>query len=150
MSNVGGLVAVKRDLTDEISAVIDDFHTIIFKLVKICKKIEPNNIDIEWLQNTLSLARGVDPLLIINRAKDKIWFYRNEIIAEDTDFFMKNNFSNFVKNDENKTFMYTLLNLIKRRFLERTEEEKKYIWSLTKLLLGHVIKYKKLIGDYAE
>lgn len=148
-SNMNGLVTVKRDLTKDISDILVEFHSTVFKMVKIAKKLEPNNIDVEWLQNKLALARDVDPLLIINRCKDKIWAYRNEILEENTDFFMNNHFSQFIKNDENKTFMYTLLGLFKKRFLEFTKEEQKYIWSSAKSMLALVIKYKKAIGDYA-
>ena len=149
-ANMNGLVAVSRDLTKDVSDVIDEFHSTVFKIIKICKKIEPNNIDIEWLQNKLSLARDIDPLLIINKAKDKLWFYREEIITQNLDFFIANNFSQFVKNDSNKTFLYTLINLIKKRFFERSEDEKKMIWALMKSMLVCVIKYKKLINDFVE
>jgi hypothetical protein len=148
--SMNGMKAVKRDLSKDVSDVVNEFHSIIFKLLKICKKVEPNNIDIEWLQNKLSLARDVDPLLIIDRCKDKLWTYRNEIIEKDIDFFLHNNFSQFVKNDENKTFLYTLLNLLKKGFLERSNEEKEFIWLLSKNLLSCVIRYKKLINDFAE
>jgi hypothetical protein len=138
------------DTTKEVSDVVDEFHSVVFKILKICKKIEPNNIDIEWLQNKLSLARDVDPLMIINRSKDKIWYYRQQILNEDGDFFLNNTFAPFIKNDKNKTFMYTLLNLIKKRFAERSNEEKKMLWGLGKSMLASVIKYKKLIKDYSE
>jgi hypothetical protein len=149
-TNMNGLIEVKRDLTKEESDIIDEFHRCVFKLIRICKKIEPNNMDIEWLQNKLSLARDIDPLLIIHRARDKVWIYRNEILNRDMDFFMNNKFNQFIKNDENKTFMYTLVNLIKKRFLERSEEEKKMIWDLSNDLLAAVVKYKKITGDYKQ
>ncbi len=81
---------------------------------------------------------------------DKIWIYRNEILSKDERFFMDNKFTKFVKNDENKTFMYTLINLIKQRFMERTFEEKEMIWGLINDLLISVIKYKKITGDYKQ
>ncbi len=147
-SGASELTEVKRDITKEESNIIDDFHRVVFKILKICKKLEPNNVDVEWLQNKLSLARNVDPLLIMSRSKDKIWTYRHEIMAKDTEFFMQNKFSQFVKNDENKTFMYTLINLIKKRFLELSQEEKNVIWDLANDLLVCVIKYMKITKEH--
>lgn len=129
------------DLTKEKSNVIDEFHSIISKVLIVCERIEPNNMDIMWLRKKISLAKEVDPLLVIDRAKVKIWEYREQIINKDEDFFLKNRFEKHIKNDENKTFMYTLVNLVKNRFRERSDEEKEYIWSLCNKLLVAVIKY---------
>lgn len=145
--NSESLVEVKRDLSKEESDIIDAFHRVIFKLLKICKKMEPNNIEVEWLHNKLSLARNVDPLLIITRCKEKIWTYRNEILERNTDFFVKNKFSQFVKNDENKTFMYTLINLLKKKFMELSDEERSAIWDLANELLVCVIKFMKIEAE---
>lgn len=132
------------DLTKEKSNVIDEFHSIISKVLIVCERIEPNNMDIMWLRKKISLAKEVDPLLVIDRAKVKIWEYREQIVNKDEDFFLKNRFEKHIKNDENKTFMYTLVNLVKNRFRERSDEEKEYIWSLCNKLLVAVIQYYKI------
>lgn len=154
MSNSGatmdGLVKVDRDLSKEEIDTIDEFHRTVFKILKICRKVEPNNIEIEWLQSKLSLARDVDPLLIMNRSMDKIWIYRKEILERNEEFFLKNKFDKFIKNDENKTFMYTLVNLIKKKYRERSEEEKNLLWELINQLLVSVVQYKKISGDYKQ
>jgi hypothetical protein len=149
-ANMNGLIEVKRDLTKEISNILMEFHSTVFKILKICRKLEPNNVDLEWLHNKLSLARDIDPLLIINRAKDKMWFYRNQIIENDMDFFLNNKFSEFVKNDENKTFMYTLIGLIKTKISQMSDPEIEHLWKLSKIMLKCVIHYKKAINDYVE
>lgn len=139
-----------ENISKEISVVLLEFHSLVFKLIKIAKKYEPTNVDIEWLKNKLSLARDLDPLMIITRAKNKIWHYRKQIKERDLDFFMNHKFKKFIKNDENKTFMYTLFNLIKKRFLELSENEQNLIWDLVYNLLICVAKYKKLTNDFNE
>jgi len=141
-------VAIKRDITDEVNIIITEFHSTIFKILKICRKIEPNMLELESLQKKLGIARDLDPLLIINRAQNKIWMHRDQIINEDVDFFMKNNFSEFVKNDENRPFMYTMINLVKQRYKEMSPQEKKEIWRLIKNLLLSVTKYKAATKDH--
>ncbi len=144
------LTPKQYNLTDEVNEIITEFHSTVFNVLKICKKIEPENADLDWLCKTLSLARDIDPLLIINRSKDKIWTYREEIISENEDFFLKNKFSQFIKNDQNKNFMYSFIGLIKSKIKELSPAEKKLLWQLTKNLLVCVTKYKKVTNDYAE
>lgn len=144
-----GITAVKRDLTEDVNKIITEFHSTVFKVLKICRKIEPNNLDLESLQTKLGLARDLDPLLIINRCKDKIWMHREQILTEDEEFFMKNKFAEFIKNDENKSFMYTMIGLVKSKFKEMSEPEKKRIWQLNKDILRHIVEYKKATGDFA-
>ncbi len=143
-------IKVERNLSEDENQILDEFHSTVFKILKLCRKIEPNNIDVEWLHSKLTLARDIDPLLIMNRSMDKIWIYRDEILDRNLDFFINNKFDKFVKNDENKTFMYTLINLIKKRVLELSKEEKDVIWGLINKLLVSVIKYKKITGDYKQ
>lgn len=142
--NMNGLVKVERDLTKELSDLLDEFHATLFKILKLCRTYEPNNIDLEWCLNKLSLARDVDPLIIINKAADKLWYYRNHIIDENLDFFMNTDFDGFIKNDENKTFMYTLVHLVKRHINKMSGAELSFIWKLCKKLLECCIKYKQM------
>jgi hypothetical protein len=140
----------KKDSIDEINKIITEFHSTIFRILKICKKIEPNNIELESLHNKLSLVRDIDPLLIITRCKDKVWMYREYILNENEDFFLNNKFSEFVKEDENKSFMYSLINLIKMRYKEMSSSEKKIIWQLIKDLLKSITAYKKVTNDFLQ
>jgi hypothetical protein len=135
-------------LTDEINEIITRFHNNIFKILKICQKIEPNNLELESLRGKLGLARDLDPLLIINRCKDKVWHHREQILSEDDEFFLKNKFSEYIKNDENKSFMYSMVNLIKTKYKEMSEPEKRGIWKLIQTMLCHVVEYKKAINDH--
>lgn len=131
----------------EINSIVNEFHSHIFKLLKISQRMEPSNIDLEWLRKQLALARDIDPLLIINKCSEKIWSYREQIIAEDDDFFLKNQYSNFIKNDQNKSFISELVNLIKKRYTDLSLGEKKAIWLLIKGMLSAVARYKKVTGN---
>lgn len=136
------------DLSSDLNSITIEFNSAVFKILKLCKQFEPDNIDIEWLHKRLSFARDHDTLLIIERSKDKIWFYRNEILARNLDFFMENNFNGFIKNDDNKPFMYTLLNTIKKRIPDLSECEKSRIWDLVNQLLIYVTMYKMRCGEH--
>lgn len=136
----------KKDITDDINVIITDFHSSLSKILKICKRIEPNNVDLKWLHGIVALSRDIDPLTIIDRCASKLWLYREQIINEDESFFMTHNFATFIKDDENKSFMYNLLNLIKSKFTEMSMPEKKMIWTLIKGMLAAVARYKKALS----
>lgn len=140
---------VKRDLTDEVNGIITNFHGVMFKILKICRKIDPTSIELESLQSRIGLARDIDPLLIINRCKDKVWMHREHIINENEEFFLKNKFTEYIKNDENKSFMHSLINLIKTKYKGLSAPEKKELWRLVKEMLRHIVEYKKATDDFA-
>lgn len=148
MNNSNEIHTVERNLTDDVNEIITKFHSNIFKILKICRKIEPNNLELESLQGKLGLARDMDPLLIINRCKDKVWMHREQILDEDEEFFLKNKFANYIKNDENKSFMYSMVNLIKTKYKEMSTPEKKQIWRLIQAMLAHIVEYKKATNDF--
>lgn len=136
------------DIDKECDLILDQFHSAVFNLIKMSKKIEPNNPDIEWLHKQASLARSTDHTAIISRSKDKIWAYREKILNHDEKFFLENNFKQFIKDDSNKNFMYSLVNLFKSRFSSLSTEEKDKIWAQAEILLKCVIQYKKLNHEY--
>jgi hypothetical protein len=136
--------------TEKVNNIVTNFHSIISKVMKICKKIEPNSIELETVQRLIGLARDIDPLMIINRCKDKFWMHRQQILNEDEEFFLNNQFSDFIKEDENKSFIYNLMNLIKLRYREMSKAEKKQIWTHIKDLLKCIIEYKTAINDFAQ
>lgn len=132
----------------EINIVVSEFHTVLFKLLKICQKIDPHNIELEWMRKQLSLARSIDPLLIINKCSNKIWAYREQIIEENEVFFLHNKYSTYIKNDENKSFINEFINLLKTKFVQISTAEKKMLWSLMQSMLTAIVKYKKATGDF--
>lgn len=135
----------KKNNDKEIDIVLSEFHSTIFKILKICRKIEPNNMDLEWLQSKLSIARDIDPLIIITTCSEYIWEYREHIITENEDFFLKSKYTEFIKEDtKDKSFMYSIINLIKNKYSEISKSEKKSLWDLIKSVLSFTVKYKKL------
>ena len=43
--------------------------------------------------------------------KDKFWEYREPISNREESFFKNNQFSKFIKEDENKKLMYSMINM---------------------------------------
>lgn len=132
----------------EINIIINEFHGHIFKLLKVCQRFEPSNIDLEWLRKQLGLARDIDPLLIINKCAPKIWGFREQIIAEDDAFFLNNQYDHHIKIDQNRSFIIELVNLIKKRIAGMSVVEKRAIWTMIKGLLISVTKYLKATENF--
>lgn len=136
------------ETTTKINNVITEFHRTVFNILKICKKIEPTNVLLDSLQKRLSFARDYSPFIIIDKCKDKVWLHKEYIINEDENFFLQNNFAQYIKEDENKSFIYGMVKLVKSRYKERSEAEKKELWRHIKLLLKSISEYKILTGDF--
>lgn len=130
----------------ELDKIATEFNSTVFKLVKICKRLEPGNADLAWLQNNLSLARDLDPLMIINSCKDIIWEYREHIMNEDEKFFLSMDARKKVANtnDEETKIALSLISSIKEKYPALSQGEKKQIWSHVKNLLEKVVLFMKM------
>lgn len=137
-----------KDISWQIVKILDGFHAIVFKILRNLQTLHVNNPDIDWLRQILGTARDVDPLFIIERCKDKIWSYKDQIIARDDNFFINETFGKFIKEDKNKEFINTLMHVIKLSYLQISEPEQKEIWNNVTALLKYIIEYRKLSGDY--
>ncbi len=143
-----GLVPANQDVPLQISKVLDEFHSIVFKIIRQAQGMYPNNPDIEWLQKKLGLARSIDPCLIMNRCKDKIWSYKDQILTNDEDFFINERFGRYIKDDENKTFINTLMHTLKAGYSRLSDAEKTLVWGQMSGLLKCVVEYMKLTADH--
>ena len=54
----------------------------------------------------------------------------------------------YIKDDENKSFMHSLIDLVKTGYLRLSNAERTALWGLSKDMLKHVIEYKKATGDF--
>lgn len=133
---------------DELNNILRDFHSAIFKIIGIASSIDPKNYYIVWVKQQIDLVRKIDKENIIKRCHEKFWYYREEICSHNLDFFNKNEFSRFIKNDDNKSFMYGFVNMLKKKVNDLSEDQTNIIWNLLEKILETCIRYKKLIGDY--
>ena len=135
---------------DELNHILKNFHYSLFNLINMAEQIDPKNYHIEWVKKQMSIALKIDKENIIKRMKDKMWEYRKEIIGHDMAFFKNNQFSKYIKNDDNRPFMYSFLNMLKKKSETLSQEEIDKIWEETDNLLLYCIEYKRLIKDYDE
>jgi hypothetical protein len=136
------------DVDKKISDVIQRFHRHLAYLLKTIAAIMPNHPDVEYLRKLVSLARNEDPCLVIDRCIDKYWDNREHIMAENTDFFLRCPMNKYVKVDSNKEFIDRLIRIIRIKFFELSDDEKKSIWSCNQNMLKCVIEYKLLRRDH--
>jgi hypothetical protein len=134
---------------DELNLILKEFYTATFKIINIAISIDPKNHYISWVRQQIDLVRKIDKENIIKRVHDKFWFYRKEIIDRDTEFFNRAEFSRFIKKDENEKFMYSFVNMIRKKISDLTDEQKDIIWYHLEAMLTTTVRYKKLIGDYS-
>jgi len=133
---------------DEMQRILKDFYAAVFTIINMAEQIDPKNYHIMWLKQQMAIVRKVDNEFVIKRLKDKMWTYRKEIKERNVDFFKNNQFSKFVKNDDNRAFMYSFINMIKKKLDILSPEELDAIWNETTKLLICCIEYKRLTNDY--
>lgn len=138
----------KEDKSQQISLIIQDFHSQIAKMLKVVDSKRPGNIEVDRLKRLIRIARDEEPLLIINKCKDKIWDSREQILAEDEEYFINKKYDEYIKKDGNQRFIEGLVELFKQGRHLLSDKEKAYVWKVNKQLLADVVKYKMLIGDH--
>ena len=136
------------DTQRKISAIVQSFSSDISQLLKIVDAKLAGNLEVDRLKRVIRIARDEEPLMIINKCKDKIWDSREQILAEDEDFFISKRYDEYIKKDENQMFIEGLINLFKSSRSLLSEKESKFMWSTVKHLLATVTEYKMLIEDY--
>jgi len=137
-----------NEYDDELNKILREFHGAMFKVIKIAEKLDPKNYYITWVKQQIDILRKIDKENIIKRCKDKFWHYQKEIINHDIAFFHNNQFTNFIKDDDNKQFMYSFVNMLKKKINNISDEEKQQIWELLEKVLEMCIAYKQLVGDH--
>lgn len=137
-----------RKTDDKICEIIEVFHSNIAKLLKMANVKLKGNIEIDRLKRLIRIARDEAPFSIITKCKDKIWSSRDQIIKNDEKFFLNKQYDEYIKEDENKDFIHTLIKLFKSGFEQTNNKEKKIMWDVINKLLKNVTEYKLLTGDY--
>ena len=133
---------------DELNRILKEFHYAVFGIITIAESIDPKNYYISWVKQQIDIFRKIDKENIIKRLKNRFWDFRKEIMAHDLAFFKNNQYSNYIKNDENKQFMYSFVNMLKKKIDELSPEEIEKVWELIEKVLISCIEYKKLIKDW--
>ena len=89
---------MNSDHQKKVSVVLQTFSSDIAQLLKLVDNKLAGNLEVDRLKRIIRIARDEEPLLIINKCKDKIWDSREKILAEDEDFFVAKKFDEYIKN----------------------------------------------------
>jgi hypothetical protein len=138
------------DKQKKISTILDNFNRQVSRIMKIAEAKEKDNIDVIWVRKLISLIRQENPPLILERCIDKLWDNREQIMKRDMDFFLKNSFGKYVKDDDNKEWLTGLISMVQKKQALLSEDEKKYIWDCINKMLECVIQYRIIMGDFSS
>lgn len=138
----------KEDKEQKISFIVHSFHSQIAKVLKIVDSKLPNDIEVDRLKRLIRIARDEEPLMIINKCKDKIWDSRDQIRKKDDEYFLQREYDEYIKKDENQMFIEGLIGLFKQSHDLLSKKEIEILWKINNKLLDYVCEYKILIGDY--
>ena len=66
------------------------------------------------------------------------------------DFFLKNSFGQYVKNDERKEWLTGLISMVQKKMVVLSDEEKTYVWDCLNKMLECVVQYRITMGDFSS
>jgi hypothetical protein len=138
----------KEDKQKKISEIIHDFHSQIAKVLKVIDSKLPGDIEVDRLKRLIRIARDEEPLLIINKCKNKIWDSREQIVGKNEDYFLTKEYDEYIKKDGNQMFIEGLIGLFKQSHHLLSEKERDHVWKLNNQLLEDVIEYKLITDDF--
>lgn len=134
---------------DELNGILKVFHTSVFDLIHIAESVDPRNYYVTWVKQQIDIFRKIDKENIIKRMKDKLWENHKQIMNRDLDFFKQDkHITKYIKNDENREFMFSVINMLKKKVDILSPEELEAIWDVLERILSSCIDYKRLVRDY--
>lgn len=81
------------------------------------------------------------------RTKDKVWAVRNHILGKNASYFLEKDYSGMIKQDSNKAFIETLMEIIKTNFQELDTSDQNEYWKKAATLLNYVGQFKKKMNE---
>ena len=150
-----------QDITDQLKAlkpaqqkdfdnICNEFCNTITRLIVMARNRATDDADIVELERLKRMLMFMPSYEKFMRCQDKIWLARTKIRTRDAKFFLERDYTANIKRDQNQTMLETLIEALKSNFDIFTDAEKALYWSKAEELLGYVIRFKKLIGDYHE
>ena len=138
----------------DIDDLINRYNRHVAKLLNICDRVMPGNVDVERVRNLVSLAKQTDPLYLLEKSKDKFWDVRDKIKAKDLSYFRNKDdpiLQKHIANEdkEQEEYIYLLMDLIDENLEKISEKEMDYIWSIFHRMLECNIEYMIYKGDHA-
>lgn len=113
---------------------IDAFNKQLLNLLKEISKQYPDNLDLKALKNTLFIIIKASPKKPINVYHESVYIYHNQIMNEDSDFFLNFDLKNTLLED----FGY-----VKNVWENSNDKNKKIIWTYFKVFDKLVEKHYK-------
>ena len=110
-----------------------------------------NNPDFDRIKRIAKIARDEDPPCMLERCTEKLWDNREAIMNRNVDFLIKKDVaSKYIKNDENKEWLESIMDFIRTKHKELKKEDLEYLWKCIDNMLQSVIKYQIARGEVRE
>jgi hypothetical protein len=123
----------------------ENLTSTIKKLIKMLKDKQPNNMDIDRIQQLLKLAYMLEHDFIMKRVVPKIWLYKEHIMLMDEKKLFGDEFgTDMIKKDKRAELIKRLLKLVKDTFKSASKKEKELVWTEIKSILECVLIYIKV------
>jgi len=127
-------------MSSKTSSFLSAFNTHLLELLEDLKTLYPNDINIKTAIRLVSTLKKANPKMLLKGWKSCVNDeYRKQIEEGDFDFFLNKSYDRDIGGDltQNSSQILSAINLIKLKFRDMNEENKKktikYVQNLTKL-----------------
>ncbi len=127
---------------EELDIICTVFNRNIMGMIRFIMSKE-DSPDIHALNTAVREVINESATLALDRCKDKIWGAREYIKNENSDYFLKRDYSNLIKKDKREGFITSIVSIIKDGWNTLYDEERDQVWAKTKLMLKCVAIYEK-------
>ena len=141
------LNALPKDKQYELDKIFQKVSSTLMSLIMMTLKVtkeEDEIIELERIKRIVNMCPK-DELFI--RIKDKIWAVRQQLDAEDADYFLNKDYSAMVRRDHNQAFVEAMMEILKLRYYNSTAAEKKVYFAKGRILIAEVAAFKDLVGE---
>lgn len=143
----------ETSIIDKKLAISDEFNKYLFRLVKLIEmKFSGSYSDsslIDRYKRRISVAKSTDPLIIIEKCKNKLWEIREHILNENDKFFIDSEYNEMVSNLSEKDEITHIIQLFKQKYSTLLDDEKTAIWGCLKPMLRCSIQYKIIKNEHS-
>lgn len=133
--------------------VCHEFNRLIKQILHLITKKMPKDTNIACMKKKLTLLMNISEEDMILRCHEKLYEVKDKILANDEKFFMdgdteKKVLYKYVKQDDNESYIKTMIKTLKLLYRQSSQEEKNIIWEKTNRMLALSLEYMILKGIY--
>tara|TARA_Y100000385_G_scaffold281767_1_gene335119 strand:+ start:5585 stop:5971 length:387 start_codon:yes stop_codon:yes gene_type:complete len=116
-------------------STLSAFNTQLTNLSNNLSESYPNDPDLQFSSTTINFLKSTNPRKLQEIFNKYIYIYKDEIMNQDENFLLNNDFINNTVNNDNVDYAISIMNNLKKYWNDMDNESKDNIWKYFKVLV---------------